>query len=88
MRKIKDLPGKIGPVFVHSLIFKGILGAKLYKKIFAGIAHGFVFWGMLVLFVGHEFGGAQRVGRRAGVYGRPSISGSCPSAWIWPGCWP
>ncbi|WP_419662698.1 Eqo4: ETF:quinone oxidoreductase [Desulfosarcina variabilis str. Montpellier] len=50
--KIKDLPGKIGPVFVHSLIFKGILGAKLYKKIFAGIAHGFVFWGMLVLFVG------------------------------------
>ena len=50
--QVKALPGKIGPVFVHSLIFKGILGAKLYKKIFTGIAHGFVFWGMLILFVG------------------------------------
>jgi len=49
---VKDLPGKIGPVFVHSLVFKGILGAKIYKKIFTGIAHGFVLWGMLVLFVG------------------------------------
>ena len=30
---VKDLPGKIGPVFVHSLVFKGILGVKIYKKI-------------------------------------------------------
>jgi len=47
-----DHPGKIGPVFVYSLLKNGILGAKLYKKIFTGIAHGFLFWGMLVLALG------------------------------------
>ncbi|BBO79482.1 iron-sulfur-binding protein [Desulfosarcina ovata subsp. sediminis] len=52
VRKAVNLPGKIGPVFVYALVTKGILGAKLYKKIFTGVAHGFLFWGMLVLGVG------------------------------------
>ncbi len=49
---VKDMPGKIGPVFVYSLVTNGILGSKIYKKIFTGIAHGMLFWGMLVLGVG------------------------------------
>jgi Fe-S oxidoreductase/nitrate reductase gamma subunit len=47
-----DMPGKIGPVYVPALITKGILGSKIYKKLFTGIAHGALFWGMGVLAVG------------------------------------
>ena len=46
------MPGKFGPVYLYALIVKGILGSKLYKKIFAGIAHAGIFWGMVVLAVG------------------------------------
>lgn len=49
---LRDIPGKIGPVFVHSLVTKGILGEKIYKKMYTGIAHGMLFWGMVVLGVG------------------------------------
>ncbi|MDX9788966.1 MAG: heterodisulfide reductase-related iron-sulfur binding cluster [Desulfobacterales bacterium] len=49
---LPPLPGKIGPVYIHALITKGILGSKIYRKIFTGIAHGFVFWGMVFLAIG------------------------------------
>lgn len=44
--------GKIGPVFVHALLTKGILGTKIYHKLYTGLAHGFIFWGMVILAVG------------------------------------
>ncbi len=43
---------KIGPFYLRSLLTKGILGYGLYRKIFTGIAHGCVFWGMALLFLG------------------------------------
>jgi len=43
---------RIGPFYLRSLLTKGILGAGLYRKIFTGIAHGCVLWGMALLFVG------------------------------------
>ena len=48
----RNVPGKIGPVFVHALFFRGILGVRIYKKIYTGIAHGLLFWGMVLLFIG------------------------------------
>ena len=44
--------GKIGPVYLYSLLTKGILGTKIYKKIYAGVAHGGLFWGMVILLLG------------------------------------
>ncbi len=44
--------GKIGPVYLYSLLTKGILGTKIYKKIYTGVAHGGLFWGMVVLLLG------------------------------------
>ncbi len=52
---LQDIRGKIGPVFVHALFTKGILGEKLYKKRFTGVAHGFILWGMVVLGIGTSF---------------------------------
>lgn len=43
---------KIGPVYICSLFTKGILGSRIYRKLFTGIAHGFLFWGMLLLSIG------------------------------------
>ncbi len=43
---------KIGPFYIKPFIFIGILGSKIYKKIFSGIAHGFLFWGMVLLLLG------------------------------------
>lgn len=43
---------KIGPLFLRSFLTKGILGSGIYKKIFTGVAHGCVFWGMALLLVG------------------------------------
>lgn len=43
---------KIGPIHVRAFLSKGILGTRLYKKLYTGIAHGFLFWGMVVLTVG------------------------------------
>ena len=31
---LPSVSGKIGPVYVGALLFKGILGSKIYKKIF------------------------------------------------------
>ncbi|MBI5588861.1 MAG: 4Fe-4S dicluster domain-containing protein [Deltaproteobacteria bacterium] len=47
-----NLPGKIGPVFVSALFFRGILGTRIYKKIYTGIAHGMLLWSMVVLLIG------------------------------------
>ncbi|MGD9611201.1 MAG: heterodisulfide reductase-related iron-sulfur binding cluster, partial [Desulfovibrionaceae bacterium] len=52
LRPVRGLPGQIGPIFVYALVTKGILGSKLYKKFFAGLAHGFLFWGMILLGIG------------------------------------
>lgn len=46
------VPGKIGPVYLWALLVRGILGSKLYAKPVTGVAHGLVFWGMALLFVG------------------------------------
>lgn len=46
------LPWKFGPVFVRSVLTKGILGTVIYRKVYTGLAHGFVFWGMIVLGLG------------------------------------
>lgn len=43
---------KIGPVFVHAALTKGILGTRIYRKFYTGLAHGLVFWGMVILGVG------------------------------------
>ncbi len=43
---------KIGPFYLWALLTKGIFGSRIYRKIFTGIAHGLVFWGMALLFVG------------------------------------
>jgi len=43
---------KIGPIYIRSFFTIGILGSRIFKKIFAGIAHSCLFWGMALLFVG------------------------------------
>lgn len=43
---------KIGPLYLRAFLTKGILGTRIYGKLFTGIAHGCVFWGMALLFVG------------------------------------
>ena len=43
---------KIGPVYLGVLLQKGILGSRIYKKLFTGIAHGLLFWGMGLLLLG------------------------------------
>lgn len=43
---------KIGPFYLRALLTKGMLGSRIYRKIFTGIAHGCVLWGMALLFVG------------------------------------
>ena len=43
---------KIGPVYLYSLLTKGILGTRIYKKIYTGVAHGGLFWGMVILSLG------------------------------------
>ncbi|BBO77885.1 electron transporter [Desulfosarcina widdelii] len=50
--ELSNTAGKIGPVYVHALLTKGILGTKIYKKIYTGVAHGGLFWGMCILFLG------------------------------------
>ena len=45
-------PGKIGPVYVYPLLIKGIIGSRIYKKIYTGVAHGALFWGMVILLSG------------------------------------
>ncbi|QTA92893.1 heterodisulfide reductase-related iron-sulfur binding cluster [Desulfonema magnum] len=47
-----DFPGKLGPIYLRALFTKGILGTKIYKKPYTGIAHGCLFWGMVLLFIG------------------------------------
>ena len=49
---LRDFSWKTGPIYLHGLLTKGILGTKLYKRLPTGIAHGFVFWGMVVLGIG------------------------------------
>jgi Fe-S oxidoreductase/nitrate reductase gamma subunit len=44
--------GKIGPFFPWAFLVRGIIGSKLYAKPVTGIAHGLVFWGMVLLFIG------------------------------------
>jgi len=43
---------KIGPIHIRSFLTKGIVGTRIYKKLFTGIAHGLLFWGMVILGVG------------------------------------
>jgi len=43
---------KIGPVHIRAFLTKGILGTRIYKKLFTGVAHGFLLWGMVILTVG------------------------------------
>jgi len=53
--KIKNIPAdipKIGPIYTRPFVILGILGARLYRKLFTGIAHGFLFWGMFLLAIG------------------------------------
>lgn len=48
----EKVPGKIGPVYLWALLVRGILGSKLYAKPVTGVAHGLLFWGMVLLFFG------------------------------------
>lgn len=43
---------KIGPIYIRSFLIRGLLGSRLYNKLGTGIAHGLVFWGMVLLFIG------------------------------------
>ena len=43
---------RIGPIYVRSFLTEGIFGTRIYKKVFTGIAHGFLLWGMVLLTVG------------------------------------
>jgi Fe-S oxidoreductase/nitrate reductase gamma subunit len=43
---------KIGPVYVRSFLTKGIVGTRIYRKLFTGVAHGLLLWGMVVLALG------------------------------------
>ncbi len=42
----------IGPFRLKAFLVRGILNARLYRKPASGMAHGFVFWGMITLFIG------------------------------------
>jgi Fe-S oxidoreductase/nitrate reductase gamma subunit len=42
----------IGTFRLKAFLVRGILNARLYRKPASGIAHGFVFWGMVILFIG------------------------------------
>jgi len=44
--------GKIGPVYIYALLTKGIIGSRIYKKLYTGLAHGGLLWGMVLLFFG------------------------------------
>lgn len=54
--QFKNSPGKehsrIGPIFLKPVLTRGILGARIYRKFFTGLAHGLVFWGMVILGLG------------------------------------
>ena len=54
--RFKKSPGKehsrFGPFFLESVLTKGILGTRIYRKFFTGLAHGLVFWGMATLSLG------------------------------------
>ncbi|WP_027716137.1 (Fe-S)-binding protein [Desulfuromonas sp. TF] len=43
---------KIGPLYVRSFLANGIVGTRIYKKLFTGIAHGCLLWGMIILTIG------------------------------------
>ena len=43
---------KVGPLYLRSFLTRGIVGTRIYKKLFTGIAHGLLFWGMILLTVG------------------------------------
>jgi len=43
---------KVGPLYLRSFLTRGIVGTRIYKKLFTGVAHGLLFWGMVVLTVG------------------------------------
>lgn len=43
---------KIGPLYVRNFLTRGIVGTRIYKKLFTGIAHAFLLWGMAVLTLG------------------------------------
>lgn len=46
-------PGfSVKPFYTGELITRGILGARIYKKLPTGIAHGSFMWGMVLLFLG------------------------------------
>jgi Fe-S oxidoreductase/nitrate reductase gamma subunit len=47
-----QLRGLIRPIYLSAMITKGLLGAKIYKDLFAGFAHGILWWGMLGLAAG------------------------------------
>jgi Fe-S oxidoreductase len=42
----------IRPVYLPAMVTKGLLGTRIYKHLFSGIAHGMLWWGMLTLAVG------------------------------------
>lgn len=41
-----------GPFYLRTFLSRGILGSRIYSKPFSGIAHGGLFWGMLLLGLG------------------------------------
>ena len=43
---------KIGPLYLRRFLTRGILGSGIYKKMYTGIAHALLLWGMAVLAVG------------------------------------
>lgn len=43
---------KLGPLHVWSFLTRGIAGTQIYKKLCTGIAHGLLFWGMVLLSTG------------------------------------
>jgi Fe-S oxidoreductase/nitrate reductase gamma subunit len=43
------------PDHLKQLITSGLLGSKIYRKMFTGIFHGCLFWGMALLFLGTSF---------------------------------
>ena len=51
-RNLSKSAGKIGPVCFYALLTEGILGTRIYKNIYTGVAHGGLFWGMVILLLG------------------------------------
>lgn len=43
---------KIGPIYIRPLLSTGILGSRIFKKPFIGVAHALVLWGMVILAMG------------------------------------